>query len=117
MRPAARRALVVIAALLAAASVAGAGELPRLPKDLPLPKGEDSPGEVIFRHDSHVDAKKPSCLACHPRPFPMLHEGALPRGTITHERMEKKGEFCGACHGKGKSAFDFEDGCENCHAQ
>lgn len=116
MRPAVRRALVVLAAVLTAASVAGAGELPRLPKDLPLPKGEDSPGEVIFRHDSHVDAKKPSCLVCHPKPFPMLQESALPKGTITHERMEK-GEYCGACHGKGKTAFDFEDGCENCHAQ
>src|SRR5512147_2275192 len=102
MKPAARRALIVIAAVLAVASVAGAGELPRLPKDLTLPKGEDSPGEVIFRHDSHVDTKKPSCLGCHPRPFPMLRESALVRGAITHERMEK-GEYCGACHGKGKS--------------
>ncbi len=112
-----RRALLAVTVALAAASVAAAAELPRLPKELLLPRGDDSPGQVTFRHDSHVDAKKPSCLGCHPRLFPMLHESALPKGAITHDRMEKKGELCGSCHGKGKQAFAFDDGCENCHAQ
>lgn len=117
MRHTLRRACLLTAVALAVASVAAAAELPRLPKDLPLPKGDDSPGQVVFRHDSHVDAKKPSCIACHPKRFPMLHESALPKGAITHDRMEKKGELCGSCHGKGKAAFDFNDACENCHAQ
>ncbi len=112
-----RRALLLAAFALAIAPAAGAADLPRLPKELQLPKGEDSPGQVTFRHDSHVDAKKPSCTACHPKLFPMLKESALPRGAITHDRMEKKGELCGTCHGKGKVAFDFNDACENCHAQ
>lgn len=105
-----------LALALTLASAALAVDLPRLPKELALPKGEDSPGQVMFRHDSHVDAKKPSCRACHPKLFPMLRESALPRGAITHERMEK-GELCGTCHGKGKAAFAFDDACENCHAQ
>jgi len=113
----ARKTLLLAAAALALGSMAAAAELPRLPKELQLPQGEDSPGLVAFRHDSHVDAKKPSCTACHPKLFPMLKESALPKGAITHERMEKKGELCGSCHGKGKSAFDFDDACENCHAQ
>jgi c(7)-type cytochrome triheme protein len=117
MRRSPRQLLVLAAALLGAASIAVAAELPRLPKDLALPKGEDSPGQVVFRHDSHVDAKKPSCTGCHPKLFPMLHESALAKGAITHDRMEKKGELCGTCHGKGKVAFDFNDDCENCHAK
>lgn len=110
------RCLLLAAAALALAVVAVAAE-PRLPGPLPLPRGDDSPGTVTFRHDSHVDAKKPSCTACHPKLFPMLKESALGKGAITHDRMEKKGELCGSCHGKGKAAFDFGDACENCHAQ
>jgi len=105
-----------LASLLAlAAFAARAADLPRLPKPILLPRGDDSPGQVTFQHESHVDAAKPSCLGCHPKRFPILKDQALPKGAITHERMEK-GEACGACHGKGKVAFDFEDGCENCHA-
>jgi c(7)-type cytochrome triheme protein len=99
---------------LALALAVGAAELPKLPKALVLPQGDDSPGKVTFNHDSHVDAKKPSCVGCHPSLFPILEEKALPKGAITHERM-KNGQACGACHGKGKAAFDFEDQCETCH--
>lgn len=104
-----------LAVLVLAVAAARAGDLPRLPKALELPQGEDSPGMVTFNHDSHVDAAKPSCVSCHPRLFPMLKGSALPKGAITHDKM-LKGQACGACHGKGKAAFDFEDGCENCHA-
>jgi len=96
------------------ASASWAADLPRLPKDLLLPQGDDSPGQVTFRHDSHVDLAKPACLTCHPRLFPILKEGGLKKGALKHERM-KEGQACGACHGKGKVAFDFEDACENCH--
>jgi len=108
--------LGVLTALLLAFAAARAGDLPRLPKALPLPAGDDSPGKVTFNHDTHVDTAKPSCVSCHPRQFPMLKGSALPKGAITHEKMEK-GQFCGACHGKGKAAFDFsDDNCQNCHA-
>ncbi len=108
----------ILLAVLTLASAPLAKEpprMPRLPKGLVLPAGEDSPGAVTFNHDTHVDEKKPSCQGCHPKPFPMLRSGALPKGAMTHEKMEK-GQYCGACHGKDKPAFDFEDACENCHA-
>ncbi len=107
---------VLLAAVALAVAAARAGDLPRLPKAIQLPAGDDSPGQVTFNHDSHVDAAKPSCIACHPRQFPMLQGAALKKGAITHEKMEK-GQYCGACHGKGKTAFDFsDDNCQNCHA-
>jgi len=109
------RALLLITALVLSAA-APAMDLPRLPGPLKIPAGHDSPGQVTFDHGSHVDASKPSsCLACHPRLFPILKQSALNKGAITHDRMAK-GEACGACHGKNKAAFDFDDGCENCHA-
>jgi c(7)-type cytochrome triheme protein len=107
-------ALPLAVALLAGA-LARAGDLPNLPKAIAIPQGDDSPGQVTFQHESHVDAAKPACLSCHPKRFPILKASALAKGAITHEKM-LKGEACGACHGKGKAAFDFEDGCENCHA-
>lgn len=102
----------VATALLALAGAAAAG-LPRLPRDLQLPQGKDSPGQVVFRHESHVDAAKPSCLGCHPRRFSILgRSGEAPRGALTHAAMEK-GHGCGGCH--GQEAFGFDE-CGNCHA-
>jgi c(7)-type cytochrome triheme protein len=101
-------------AVLLLAGTAGATDLPNLPQALPLPQGGDSPGEVTFRHESHVDGAKPACLACHPGRFPILGRSAERRTRIvTHAAMEK-GESCGACH--GKQAFGFDD-CTSCHAQ
>jgi len=110
---------ILVLALVTLASAPRAGEpskMPRLPKAIVLPQGDDSPGAVTFNHDSHVDAAKPTCQACHPRTFPMLKAGALPKGVITHKKMDE-GRYCGACHGKGKAAFEFEDNCENCHGK
>jgi len=123
------RHLIPLAAVLTVlAGVARADGLPRLPKAIELPQGKESVGKVTFNHDTHVDAARPSCSACHPSTFsilgrsraaakdgagaPSAKPGARP---MTHERMEK-GEACGRCHGKGKAAFEFEDNCNNCHA-
>ena len=111
-----RRILVAAALLLLGAAVVVAADLPRLPKALLVPMGEDSPGQVTFNHDSHVDAAKPSCIGCHPRLFPMLKDPAPKKVAMTHEKMDQ-GQHCGACHAKGKTAFAFDDGCENCHAE
>jgi c(7)-type cytochrome triheme protein len=101
----------VIGTLLAGAVLAD--ELPNLPHALSLPQGGDSPGQVTFRHESHVDAAKPACLGCHPRLFGILGRSTERRvKPVTHAAMEK-GEACGACH--GKQAFGFDD-CTNCHA-
>ncbi|WP_242392734.1 c(7)-type cytochrome triheme domain-containing protein [Anaeromyxobacter oryzisoli] len=107
------RKLVVAAALLLGGAALADG-LPNLPQGLALPRGTDSPGQVTFNHESHVDAAKPGCVSCHPRRFAILGRSATERRTpaITHAAMEK-GEACGACH--GKQAFGFDD-CTGCHA-
>jgi c(7)-type cytochrome triheme protein len=93
---------------------AARADLPRLPKEIGLPRGGDSPGLVVFRHDSHVDSARPSCVVCHPQRFSILGKSTgEKRPALTHAAMEK-GQACGACH--GKAAFDFQD-CGNCHAQ
>jgi c(7)-type cytochrome triheme protein len=105
--------------LAAAAGHLGAGQasaydLPGLPRELALKRGADSPGVVTFRHESHVDADKPACLACHPGRFSLLGRSAAePRPLITHDRMAA-GRDCGACH--GKEAFGLDD-CTQCHAE
>lgn len=107
------RVLGMAAALLLLGGVARA-DLPRLPKELGLPRGDDSPGQVLFRHDSHVDEARPACVGCHPQRFSILGKASLERRpALTHAAMEK-GQACGACH--GKTAFDFQD-CNNCHAK
>lgn len=108
---AATKVLVALVVLLSGAAVA---DLPRLPKDLQLVRGADSPGQVVFRHDSHVDGARPDCVTCHPRRFSILgRSGGEARPAITHADMEK-GQACGACH--GKAAFGFDE-CGNCHAE
>lgn len=93
---------------------AALADLPNLPGDLQLAQGEDSPGKVTFRHESHVDSAKPACVGCHPRTFGILGRSTgTAREKITHAAMEK-GQACGACH--GKQAFGFDE-CGNCHAE
>ena len=83
-----------------------------LPDDLVYPPGEDSPGEVIFSHDSHAETDPPNCAACHVRNFPIVRTAGTPqvRGEQMHEETG-----CGACH-DGKNAFSGDD-CEECHSE
>jgi len=109
-----RGLLLVIAAVLLGTGLALAYDLPRLPGDLTLKRGEGSPGQVTFSHSSHVDAAKPACLSCHPERFSMLGASSTEkRPAITHDRMGA-GRDCGACH--GKEAFGLDD-CTMCHAK
>jgi c(7)-type cytochrome triheme protein len=106
------RKLALALAALAAGTAALAGDLPRLPAALQLPQGQGSPGAVTFRHDMHVEAAKPDCVACHPRLFGILGRSSTRRAAaVTHAAMEKGGA-CGSCH--GKAAFNLED-CSMCH--
>lgn len=91
----------------------GAQSLQKLPDELKLAKSADSPGQVVFNHSTHVDAARPDCTTCHPRPFRILKTSTAPREAITHERMEK-GQQCGTCH-DGKKAFALADDCTMCH--
>lgn len=104
-----RAALGLLALGLSGTALAG---LPRLPAEVSIHRGADSPGQVAFRHESHVDAARPDCVTCHPRRFSILGSEGTPRPAITHQAMEQ-GQACGACH--GKQAFGFEE-CGNCHA-
>jgi len=106
------RVALVLGALLAAPATPGADKLQRLPTDYVFARGEGSPGPVIFGHQSHVDAAKPSCTTCHSKLFRILEAGrTASRDPVRHDRMEK-GAACGACH--GKTAFGFES-CDLCH--
>ena len=108
------RTLITLLAALLLGGSAFAADLPRLPHALQLPQGGESPGVVTFNHDMHVDTAKlaGSCTTCHPAAFSILGRSATKKVTaITHDGM-KKGEACGACH--GKQAFNFED-CTMCH--
>lgn len=105
-------AALIVGALLGAGPALAADRLQKLPTDYVFPRGEGSPGPVMFSHASHVDAAKPSCTTCHPREFRILEAGrTASREAIRHDRMQA-GAACGACH--GKTAFGF-DSCELCH--
>lgn len=102
----------MVALLAVGLGSAAAAGLPRLPADFLFPQGEGSPGAVTFSHASHVDARQPACLGCHPARWSMLKKGkAVGLQAVRHEAMEK-GQACGACH--GKQAFGF-DACDTCH--
>lgn len=101
--------------LVAVAAVTGAQGLPKLPDALALAKAADSPGQVTFNHFTHVDAEKPDCTTCHPKPFSILGAKGGARVAMKHEHFEK-GEQCGRCH-DGKKAFALEDDCTNCHRE
>ena len=109
-----RGLLLTATSLLLGTGLALAHDLPRLPGGLLLGRGADSPGQVTFRHDRHIDAAKPACLSCHPERFSMLGASSTgKRPAITHQRMAA-GRDCGACH--GKEAFGLDD-CITCHAK
>jgi c(7)-type cytochrome triheme protein len=105
-----------VVALVGAALLTGTAlgqALPKLPGELALPQSGDSPGKVLFRHETHVDEKAADCTTCHPKMFRINESGKTAAGVpVTHEAM-KKGEYCGACHNE-KKAFGLES-CENCH--
>ena len=108
------RALVVLSGLAAGSALVAQG-LAKLPADVTLPQAADSPGKVVFSHQTHVDQAKPDCTACHPRLFKIL-DRPLARGAeeIVHAKMEK-GAQCGVCH-NGKDARGLDD-CTTCHRE
>ncbi len=82
----------------------------RIPKPVVYVRGEASPGQVTFRHATHLGAET-TCVACHPKPFAMKSSRARPAGAM-HEPSA-----CGMCH-DGSRAFGVEDAeaCARCHA-
>ncbi|MBE3111752.1 MAG: cytochrome c3 family protein [Acidobacteria bacterium] len=106
------RTLVLLLGVAAGSAVLAQG-LPKLPADVTLPQAAESPGKVVFSHQTHVDQAKPDCTTCHPKLFKIL-DRPLARGTekSMHAKMEK-GAQCGACH-NGKDANGLDD-CTTCH--
>jgi c(7)-type cytochrome triheme protein len=80
-----------------------------LPKPIAIPRGDASPGQVTFRHDTHMGGSR-TCATCHPKPFPMAVKS---RGAgAMHES-----DACGACHdGKQSFAVENAEACARCHA-
>jgi c(7)-type cytochrome triheme protein len=105
--------LVILAVALTVACAAAAQTMPKLPADITLPQSGDSPGKVVFSHQSHLAYQaKPDCTVCHPKLAPIVKPTAgAKRTAITHAAM-LKGQACGACH--GKAAHNFDD-CTTCH--
>ncbi|NOZ62985.1 MAG: hypothetical protein GXO74_15120 [Calditrichaeota bacterium] len=87
----------------------------KLPADFQFPLGEDSPGPVVFSHESHYDYESPNCVSCHGKHFNLLESGKSPEGPINMDTMSD-GKNCGACH-NGDLAFDSQDPelCSSCH--
>jgi c(7)-type cytochrome triheme protein len=85
------------------------------PADLVFPKSEESPGEVTFRHSTHVDSTRPNCTSCHTDQFKMIKISlqAPPNGTRWNMHEEQR---CGSCH-NGAKAFSVAeaDNCAMCH--
>jgi c(7)-type cytochrome triheme protein len=84
----------------------------RLPSDQVFPAGEDSPGRVLFSHESHADTDKPNCVVCHTGAFSILREERA-SGYRYGDQMHEKTR-CGLCH-NNEDAFEVEDNCEVCH--
>jgi c(7)-type cytochrome triheme protein len=82
-----------------------------MPPDIAFPQAESSPGQVTFRHSSHVDATEPLCLTCHQQRFRLLKANALATGTGRDLHSE---QFCGLCH-NGEKSFSVKEDCQSCH--
>ncbi len=96
-----------------ASAVTFAATLTRLPPDFLYPLGEESPGQVTFKHETHVDPDRPDCTTCHPQVWRITEPNATADGRPeNHERWDN-GETCGACH-DGKRSFKMSR-CDRCH--
>jgi c(7)-type cytochrome triheme protein len=81
----------------------------RLPADLPIRMGAQSPGQTIFSHSKHLKNSRLDCAVCHSGQFRML-------ATTPEAEPMKKMENCGRCH-NGVTAVGIRDKmwCDRCH--
>jgi c(7)-type cytochrome triheme protein len=78
-----------------------------------IPKGDDSPGGVVFSHETHVDPSNPSCATCHTGDFGLIPEASRNAKAYLMDTMYE-GKSCGKCH-NGNDAFAADENCEACH--
>jgi c(7)-type cytochrome triheme protein len=81
----------------------------RMPPDVRIPGSSESPGQVTFKHSSHVDASRPECVTCHQGRFPMLGPTPAAGPDGWHGKTR-----CGSCH-DGQQARDVGADCDTCH--
>jgi c(7)-type cytochrome triheme protein len=86
-----------------------------MPPDVTLPSTEASPGEVTFRHSSHLDAKQANCAQCHNQRFRIL-KASMHRPATAGARDLHSAQFCGACH-DGEKSFSVKQDCQLCHQE
>ncbi|HNS72384.1 MAG TPA: Ni/Fe-hydrogenase cytochrome b subunit [bacterium] len=87
-----------------------AAETLNFPAPITFTPSEDSPGQVTFNHESHVDTSEPNCSSCHAGLFSIRASkaGAVSKSpAIGHDQ-------CGTCH-NGEKAFNYEESCDGCH--
>jgi c(7)-type cytochrome triheme protein len=88
----------------------GLAEL-KLPGPIAIKTGPTSPGQCIFSHARHVNAKDPSCSTCHSGLFRMLP-------STPDIAPEKKMRNCGTCHDGVKAVGILQkERCDSCHAK
>ncbi len=87
-------------------------ELTSLPAPYTFPTSEESPGPVIFDHETHA-ALAESCLTCHATGWSVTVPGRPLEGEPTYERIHE-GDLCASCH-DGESATAVDDDCAFCH--
>lgn len=92
-----------------------AGRYFTMPPDIILPTTEASPGEVTFRHSSHLDPKQANCTPCHAQRFRILKVN-VPPTTTAGARDLHSDQFCGACH-NGEKSFSVKEDCQPCHQE
>jgi c(7)-type cytochrome triheme protein len=110
----AERAMTNEEALHTAATGAKAlGPSAILPSPYVFPSSADSPGSVTFDHESHVDSRSPSCVACHQLLFRINEPGTPVEGALSYERIHE-GDLCASCH-DGQQSFAVDDDCTLCH--
>lgn len=88
--------------------------LTALPAAYTFPASDDSPGPVVFDHETHA-ALAGSCLTCHESGFSVTVPGRPSTGELTYERIHE-GDLCASCH-DGETAFAVDDDCFLCHAE
>ncbi|MBI2842285.1 MAG: Ni/Fe-hydrogenase cytochrome b subunit [Armatimonadetes bacterium] len=82
----------------------------KLPHDYAFPKGELSPGKVIFSHDRHVAHGDEACTNCHPKLYPM----SSPKDGTAKFHSDERMYGCARCH-DGIRAFAVGRECALCH--
>lgn len=78
----------------------------KIPAPLELPRGDGSPGLVVFKHTTHLSSNDLNCYQCHAN-FSILKLDRSPLKKASHET-------CGSCH-NGSRVFSFSDDCSRCH--